>query len=197
MSLLDFIASIVGSLAWPVAVVLIALLFREQLARVLLTLTRVKYKDVEIDFGRELEKANQEAKELDVQRKLPAQKPTLTGEKKTDSLLTEAASLAAEFPEPAVAVAWTAIEHEIMQAVMRLAISPDYPPYNSTIKNIQLLHEDGVIDDATVKLLDRMRRLRNVAVHRAESRWSISPDEAREFIALAQGIVEKVEQLKR
>jgi uncharacterized protein YutE (UPF0331/DUF86 family) len=62
-----------------------------------------------------------------------------------------------------------------MQAVMRLAISAAYPLHNSPLKSIALLHEHGYLDPETRELLNRMRNLRNVAVHAGSDMNRISP----------------------
>ena len=54
MDWLQFLSSVVGSLAWPATVLALVVLLRAPVTRVLLTLTRLKYKDLELDFGREL-----------------------------------------------------------------------------------------------------------------------------------------------
>ena len=194
MTLLEFIASIISSSAWPAALVAIGLVLREPLKRVLLTLTRVRYKDMEVDFGRELEKAAEQAQRIDVKPVLPA--PT-GKEKDSAAILGEAARLVDEFPEPAVALAWSAVERELMAAVMRLAVSPDYPPHNTPVRNIQILREHGLIDHSTYDLLNRMRNLRNIAVHGHGGAGPVTADEAREFFALAGGVVERLKSLKR
>ena len=111
--------------------------------------------------------------------------------------MADAVRLATDFPEPAVGVAWLAVEHELMQAVMRMAISPDYPLYNAAAKNIALLHEHGCIDAATRGVLDRMRRLRNAAVHATSDVVRVSVAEAREFVGLAKALTDKLKSIRR
>ena len=196
MDWLQFLASLVSSLAWPIAVVVLVILLRVPITRVLLTLTRLKYKELELDFGRELKQLEQEARAIDI---VP-QKPKSIAPIKKDSLqlLEEATRFAQDFPESAVAVGWQAVEDELMSAVMRLAISPDYPPYNSALKNAQLLKEQDAIDERTFAILSRMRILRDMVVHRVRVGTSITTsEEAIEFLALARGMVEKLRTLSR
>lgn len=190
----QFIADLVKALAWPVTTVVLAALFRDQIGRALLSLTRLKYKDLELDFGRELKQLEKEAKAIDIQPRL--QKSVAPGKRDSSELLREAEQLARAFPEAAVAVAWQDVEDELMQAVMRLAISPDSPAYLSSVKIAQLLREQGAIDTPTFNLLNRMRNLRNMAVHGGR-RASVATDEALEFISLARGIVERLKSLHR
>ena len=84
-----------------------------------------------------------------------------------------------------------------MQAVMRLGISPDYPPYNAAIKNIALLHEQDCIDGDTRRILERMRRLRNAAVNASGDDATITSDEAREFAALADAVTIRLKRANR
>lgn len=94
-------------------------------------------------------------------------------------------------------VGWQVVENELMSAVMRLAISPDYPPYNSALKNAQRLKEENTIDEGTVELLSRMRTLRNMAMPPSSWHGYITPGEAIEFLALARGVVEKLQAARR
>src|SRR3989442_646183 len=183
MDCLQFLSSVVGSLAWPAIVLALVVLLRAPVTRVLLTLTRLKYKALELDFGRELKQLEEQAKAIEVKPQQPKALPPAP--KGSAQLLEEAARLAQDFPEPAVAVGWQAVEDELMSAAMRLAISSDYPPYNSALKNVQLLKEQNAIDEGTFDLLNRMRNLRNMAVHGTRGLANITIDEAIEFLALA------------
>src|ERR1051325_1135276 len=112
MDWLAFFASIIASLAWPLTVIILVILLRDPLTRVLLTLTHLKYKDLEIDFKRELEELEEKAKAIDVKPQLPE----IRASEKKDTLqfLAEARQLAAQWPEGAVTLAWQAVEHELM-----------------------------------------------------------------------------------
>ena len=194
MNWLDFVSSVIRSLAWPATITFLVVLLRAPVTRVLLTLTHLKYKDLELDFGRELKQLEKQARAVGV---APQPLKSISSRKRDSSqLLDEAGRLGQDFPEPAIAVGWQAVEDELMAAVARLAISPDFPPYNSAIKNAEILKEEEAIDQPTFDLLNRMRNLRNMAVHGGHG-TSIRADEAAEFLALAKGIVEKLRTLRR
>jgi hypothetical protein len=55
MNYLQFIASLIHSLAWPATIVALAAIFRKPLRDLLQHLDRFKYGKVEIDFRRELD----------------------------------------------------------------------------------------------------------------------------------------------
>ena len=196
MGYLKFVASIIDSLAWPVAVVSLVLILRAPLRVLLGSLTRFRYGDVEINFGREVLELRNKAKAagLDISKDVPRAKQDIQD---SAQIVADAMRLASEFQGSAIILAWTAVEQELMQAVMRLAISPDYPPYNSAVKNIQLLHEQGYLDADSCGLLERMRRLRNAAAHPSRGITEISADDARKFVALTEAITERVKSLNR
>lgn len=194
MVYLQFIAALVHSVAWPVSAIVLAALFRIPLKELLLKLNRFQYGNVEIDFGRELAQIESYAKTLDLR---PSTRPKSAAKLRTaEQTLDDAARLIDDFPEPALALAWTAIEEELMSAIMRLAASADYPPYNSSLKNMKLLREQGYIDGQIYQLLDRMRNLRDAAVH-GGAVTTIGSDEAREFVSLAGAVLERLKRITR
>lgn len=193
--MLQFLALIIDSLAWPITTGVLIVLLRKPLERILFALTKLKYKDIELDFGRELHSIEQQAKQADV---LPVAQPipkTLGGPKTPAELLEDADRLATEFPEPAVAVAWSAVEDSLSQAAERLTGTIKYRRV-ACARTIKLLRERNVIDERTTSVLARMQNLRNESVH---ERWNafggVSADEAREYIALARGISEMLERI--
>lgn len=115
----------------------------------------------------------------------------IPGAVQSKELLDEAERLASEFPELAVAVAWSAVEYDLM------SLSERTPKGDTMRKRLPShltshLHKHGIIDASTVNVLKRMMNLRNMALH---ERWNvfggISMDEANEHIALAKGPNEK------
>src|SRR5216683_1897421 len=56
MDLLAFIAAVVASLAWPLTVLIALFVLRKQLVELIPGIRRLKYKDLEVDFGKELQR---------------------------------------------------------------------------------------------------------------------------------------------
>jgi hypothetical protein len=54
MNTRSFIAQLVAELAWPITVLICILWLRPQLARLVSLIRKLKYSDVEIQFGREV-----------------------------------------------------------------------------------------------------------------------------------------------
>ena len=64
MNWLQFIAALIDSVAWPTAIVVLVIVLRTQIRSLLATLTSLKYKGLELDFGRELKKVEAAAKDV-------------------------------------------------------------------------------------------------------------------------------------
>lgn len=195
MDWLEFVASLTRSLAWPITLVVLVFFLRVPITRALLKLTRLKYKDLELDFSHELKQLEDKARAVDIAVRQPRILPA--GEKDSPQLLEEAARLAQDFPEAAVALGWQAVEDELMSSVLRLAISPDPPSYNSPLKNAQLLKDQHVIDENTFELLNRIRKLRNIAVHHTRGAGAITTADAVEFLAIANGVAQRLQTARR
>ena len=196
MNAFQFISSIIHSLAWPVTILTLVILLQEPIRRSLRSLTKLRYKDLQLDFERGLghleEKANLITAALTTAQ--PTSEPT-----RRDSLqlVSEAQRLAEDLPEASVALGWSAVEDELMSVVMELGISPDYPPHNSWLKNAELLAEQNAIDAGTLDVLKGLRNLRNTAVHLYEELGGVTTDQARAFLAIAEGVIGRLRALRR
>jgi hypothetical protein len=193
MFTLQFIAEIVDSIAWPVTVVALIYLLRRPLGELLRDVSKFRYGDFELDFGREISALEDKAKTAGLV--VPAAKTPKRHPPNSDQIISDAQRLAVDFPGPAVGLAWTAVERELIQAVMRLKISADFPPYNSPLRSIVMLGKQGYLDKESQEILDRMRKLRNAAVHPGADLMRISSDEAQEFITLTEGVTAKLKSL--
>ena len=197
MTGLEFIASLIGSLAWPATAVTLAVIFRKPLGRVLLTLTALRFKDLELDFKREFSELEAAAKAVKLEAPEVEPKPIGPGQPVARRLEEEIEAVAAISPAAAIPLAWSAVEAELMSAVQLLAVSPDYPPYNSAVQNLRLLREYAALDEDTYVVLDRMRQLRNRAVHGRMPPDTVSSHEAAEFGRFAQNVIGRLRALKR
>lgn len=196
MDSLSFFASLIESIAWPGALVIIVFSLRKALGKLLPQLTRFRYGDVDLYFGRELQMLEDSANTVGLQS---PKKPTLESFEVQNSaqIIGNAKRLADEFPIPAVWLAWTAVEAELIKSIERLGISMGEQQYIASAKIINHLHARGYLDDDTHRLLDRMRNLRNFAVHTPREQIHIPPQEVHEYIALSQGIIEKLKDLRK
>lgn len=115
--------------------------------------------------------------------------PRTTNERE-DSLeiIAHVQDIVAKFPEAAVLVGWSAVEHELNQATRRVGMT-ETGALASPPRNMAFLVEAGILDAKKHELMQRMRNLRNMAAHRTPEGRRLTSDEAREFLAHATEIV--------
>jgi hypothetical protein len=197
---LTFIAQIIESLAWPLAIVIVVLILRSPLSQVILGLKRLKYQDLELDFEKEiakLERAVEEATEpleADTKQLPPAPGENVIKVETVDNSIEEVAALS---PKSGIILAWNLVEKELQSAIMRLAISADYPPYLSAMRNIELLKEQGLITDLVYDLLNGLRRLRNEVIHDRPAQSTLTVDDAFDYLRIVQRVLPVIKGLDR
>ena len=176
MTWLEFIASFVTALAWPVAVLVIALILREPLKGLIPMLQRMKYKDFEMEFGRKLAEAREEA---GVENEL-----TSTAEPTPEEV--RILELARVSPRAAVTEAWRWVELASLEAARSL-LGEKFQNKTFTYQAIRKLEQDERIDRGAVLLMRDLRGLRNDAVHSPE--FAIPPEAALEYARTARQLV--------
>lgn len=154
MDYFQFIASIIDSLAWPVAVVLIILLLRKAILRLLRRIKIFRYKDIEFEFSEKLAEVERDASKLGfvINRTVP-----------DVSQVNRYATLAQISPNAAILEAWSDVELAVLELAREKA--PDFPKIKTFTSKLRLLHQIEVIDDQTAALIDDLRALRNLAAH--------------------------------
>lgn len=192
MGIPDFVASIVGSLAWPLAIVGIVFMFRRSLAKLIPGIQRLKYKDVEVEFGRQLEEVKEElgpppsppvnlpAPEL--QRRLPVSVPS------TDVRYFQ--TLAEISPRAAILEAWIEFEMAANRAVETLGLNREGRPL-SMQRLFDVLRERELIGPPEVDALTRLRALRNQVVHGPEP--DLSPSLVAEYASVLRRITRDIQ----
>ena len=112
MDWLTFISKIIESIAWPVAVVSILVLFKSPFSKVFLGLTNFKYKDLSMDFKRDLVELEEATKD-DLE---PEESPDLSEQDipevnnlriKARSKEEEIEQVAIISPQAAIPLAWS------------------------------------------------------------------------------------------
>jgi hypothetical protein len=178
---LSFFSELVSSLAWPIAAVVIAFLFKGEITKLLGRITHVKYGDSEIEFREGVKKTSQQAKET-----LPE-----------DSSENEARSnrlyeLAKVSPRGAIIDAWLGVEEKLREYATRSAIEQ----HSSTIDLIRAVDwhsmELGTIGKGVIRMLYKLQSLRDEAVHLTDS--SIDTSTAIDYVNLAERVQNRLEE---
>jgi hypothetical protein len=144
------ITSAIGALAWPVVVLIIALVFRSYIAGIIGRATGIEWGSFKVAFERKLETAEQIATQI----------PAPEGEADFVEPPLPAENLP---PDYVIIDAWRRIELELVQLAERTGHS--LMRGRSPLYLIRVLRSRGVLDPTTAALLDDLRALRNAAVH--------------------------------
>ncbi|MBK7674222.1 MAG: hypothetical protein IPJ27_05345 [Candidatus Accumulibacter sp.] len=179
MDFLTFLATIVGSLAWPVSLLMALLMLRRPITELLPSLRRLRYKELEVDFGKELEKieAVMDTVEEKTQHKgeLPVEVQPEPLPKTRTELLEKIANLS---PNAAILESWRNVERTLDFYFSSRGI--ERPRSGQTI--LGQLDYDPNFPRQLVSAYQELRLLRNRAAH---DRENLTAEHAKEFSGLA------------
>ena len=158
MSGFEFAASLVGSVAWPAAATLIALLFRHQLSELLSNVTRLRFGSIEIDVAKDVNRieaalgSHELPEPAETRPRVPGPPETVWQE------LQDAASVA---PEGAILGAWAQLEAAIIDAADRIGLDTD----RGIRWALNAVTSFKAAPPPIVELTEAARRVRNAAAH--------------------------------
>lgn len=179
----DNILSLVETLAWPVTVLILVLLFRQEVGGLAKRLSTLKYKNVEAKFDKELREAEKAA--LQVTPHLDSEHLETVDEESERVSLGRLERIAQVSPRAAISEAWMEVE----QAAQQLAANAEppgvvkYSPYALG----EFLSNKGIVDDAAASFYNQLRSVRNKAMHTRD--FVIESEEAERYFELAMGLV--------
>jgi hypothetical protein len=169
---------------WPVTVIVIVLILRKPLARLVESTRKLKYKDLELEFRKNIEQIQAEAKEV-----LPE-----APDKAKSTVEIDLYGLAQVSPTAAVVEAWKAIEASAKNLIASRGHKLDYD-VERPFKLIQdVLVKGKIIDPRHGKILDDLRQLRNKVVH--ASGFTLSSEQAVQYIDLSIKLRQYLERLQ-
>lgn len=180
MDTLAFVANIIGSLSWPVAAVIVAVVLRKELGKLLSKIKRIKHNETEVEFKQEIEVAKKEASKA------------LPESKHTEADKFRSRELAELSPRGAIIEAWLKVEAALKEYAKRHGAQiNDNKPF--TIRDLHFHSLDyNNVGKGVLNMLERLRRLRNDAVHLTDS--EIETESAIEYIELANRVVQRIEE---
>jgi hypothetical protein len=193
----QFTAQIVSSIAYPLSVIIILLIFKTELTELVRRLAHLRYKDLELEFDT-IEQLSAEVREevheklhADLPKGLPAPESTVF-----TSLQDQAINAADRAPWEAILLAWSGLEAAIASAVARLEILPEPLSHRDPMHNITLLANKGGVPESQHRLLHQMRKLRNQVAHQKDAMFSITKDQALGYARAAKDMIQYLEQIK-
>ena len=179
MDWLTFSSKIIDSLAWPLVIIVALFLLRKPISDLIPFLRKLKWRDFEAEFGREVDKMRSV-----VNRELPAPVPP-PKEGPEIGLLTEKTLRLAELsPRSVVLEAWREVEHAAEECAKRGELPIMWPGRKvSPVVVGRALAEAGVLDENQLEIFHSLRSLRNKAAHAEE--FAFAKDDALEYADMA------------
>lgn len=172
---LSLLVTLIGAIAWPVALVVIVLVFRKQLVKLVARMRAVSGPaGISATFADELEKAREAAEQSPVEPRresepLEADDPFL--------------KLAEVYPEAAVMEAYKEVESFLANAMGDNGSLVSPTMIMTVLSNVKVIPYD------TLELFQRIRNARNLAVH---SSGRLTTGEAIEFREVARSLVDSL-----
>ena len=173
---MDNLVRITEVLVWPIAVLVMVYWLRRPLGELIPYLQKLKYKELEIEFNRDLERLRERTRETETKGQEAAE---VTSE---DYYLEEVRKTS---PRNGILESWLALESTAIATVqVYKLIEPDRRV--DVRSAIDALRNAGVLSEQDTNNFDELRRLRNTAVHELSNQ--LSEAEAARFMEIARDI---------
>lgn len=168
----QFIASLVGSLAWPSVVGILLFLLRRQITGLAIRLKELSLPGgMKATFEKELEVGRSIAEQIPQQAHAQIAPPAPEEEKKLTRLAIEA-------PEGAIVLAYIELEKALRDISVKLGMGSKTTNQRSIIEELM---KRGLIRREAARLFDAVRAARNSAVHGIREQ-QVTSSEAAEYI---------------
>lgn len=157
MDWLQWSSSVIGSIAWPIAAVIIAAIFRKQIASLLKRIKEASWGGAKINFGEKLDEIEEDTRVL-VGNEPEAVVPTNPPEEERFQ------KLLAISPNAAILDAWSQVEGTLVQRANAFGIK--YLDPREPID--RRLADSNLLNASAIRIVREMRKIRNAAAHNQE-----------------------------
>jgi hypothetical protein len=172
----EFISHLVASVAWPVTVFVCLLVLRKPLLDLLPLVRKLKYSDIEVQFGREVAEIRVAADAAE----LRSEPETL---KNAGVVWESLFSLALVRPRSAIREAWRQVESTLERIAKSRNLQAAPAVWSMPMILGALMLNEGLISQPQFDLLNRIRILAGEAEHAPTN--TLQSDDAADFVALA------------
>ena len=180
MDWLTFFSKIIDSTTWPLVVIVTVLILRKPLSSLIPLLRKLKYKDFEAEFSKEVS----ELRHI-VKKEIPSPPPVPTF-KSPRAVAGELQKLAGLSPRSVVLEAWRDVESTAIETAQRKELDIARTPHPSPVTIGRTLAEAGVIDENQFEAFNMLRSMRNKAAHVDD--FALDKDDALEYADMANKI---------
>ncbi|MDQ0207430.1 hypothetical protein [Alkalicoccobacillus murimartini] len=151
MNTLEFISSLIHSLAWPLVILVIVILLKEHVIQVIYSIRRISYRNVRVDVGERLS-------EIEYQTETEAKSFVAEGgvipkAKEFDHLRIKMEEIAATSPRAAILYTWSVMEKELEQILGTFNVP------NDASNKMKSLKKNKLLDSKSWKLLNDLKGL--------------------------------------
>lgn len=214
MNWLEFVASIVGSLAWPLTAITIVVIVVRHYGRELRTrITRMRHfkagpGGLELDFGEQVSELSEQAEKLperatadgesqSVELREFAYPAIMSGATRSMSFDQRVEGLARIDPPSAVVFAAETVRQELVEAAVRAGLARQNADRSGSLPLIRHLLTTDRVSSHTAQVLERVMALRNRALHTSEESAAITYDVAMNYVRLAMLVMEALRAVGR
>lgn len=190
MDWLTFISKLVDSLAWPVAGIVLGLIFRKKLLDLIPSLRRVKAGPLEAEF--EIATKQVLANTADLAAKQHA--PEISETSSAPSVEDAAAKLVKARSEPTATIieGWSTLDAELHKLGRQTGVVVD--PLESELKVYRAIMESEVMPIGTRQLVQDLRQLRNQVAH---AKVIPTPESAQDYLVSVERVVELIRNYRK
>lgn len=190
MDWLTFISKLIDSLAWPVAGVILGLIFRKKLLELIPALRRLKAGPLEVEFDIAIKQVLASSADLTSKQPTPEisqTEPNSKAEETVAKLLT-----ARSEPTGTIIEEWSTLDAELRKLRRQTDISCD--PFESQLKVYRAVMNSDVLPVGTKKLIQNMRQLRNQVAH---AEVIPTPESAQDYLVSSERVVELIRNYRK
>jgi len=188
---MDFIASLVDSLSWPISIFFLVLILRRPIVQLLERTASIRWGDKRIEFDNSLTDVRENVDRTIQESPEIGMDPT-SNQQALDSL-NRAFEYRSKQPRQAIIEAWLEVETALDAAVERLELYEAYSKRRNAGLAIRLLRSAEQLRGDWAEALNGLRRLRNKAAH--DRQFDLAPDQAEEYIQLCVDAISYIQKL--
>jgi len=184
MDVLTFVSHIFYSLAWPVVVIISVLLLKKPISQLVPLLHRLKYRDLELEFSKEVYKLADR-----VQKDLPTLYQRYSGDIDDNQLLAYDVQ---HSPRTAILESWLKLESIAIDVLRTSKLDFTKATFISPRYIAQSLQRAEILDKKHITIFNKLRQLRNIAVHSLD--FDMDPDAVAEFVYLTKMLIDHIKE---
>lgn len=190
MDWLTFISKLIDSLAWPVAGIVLGLMFRKKLLDLIPSLRRVKAGPLEAEFETATKQVLASTADLTAKQHAPGVSETSPKPTVEDA----AAKLLRARSEPTATIieGWSKLDGELHKLGRQTGVVVD--PLESELKVYRAIMDSEVLPIGTRQLVQDLRQLRNQVAH---AKVIPTPESAQDYLVSVERVVELVRNYRK